>query len=316
LSNPYITLRNRAGFLIETHMLKDYETRVKATYDLVLAALIEMTENGEQLIKAVATEDQRCLQMGKTFNPENKFPLTFQTTEVADSIVYRAYQFEKKFGPISGQDYFVYQPIPWDVPTVYYNSVKSKLSVAIPQGYLIPKQWKTVIDVVQAHGIEIKRLQTAITDTFECYRFEKPTWQSSPYEGRHRVNFTSRSSREEITFPAGTVYVPVSQVYARLVLNLLEPDAPDALIRWGFFNTIFERKEYFESYVMEPMAQKMVENDRELKVEFEARLASDSTFAADPYQRLLFFYQRTPYWDQQKNLYPVVRVINWSEKYK
>ena len=68
-------------------------------------------------------------------------------------------------------------------------------------------------------------------------------------------------------------------------------------------------REYFEPYVMEPMAEKMAAENPELMKEFNQKLAADSAFAANPHQRLLFFYERTPYWDQEKNLYPVARVI-------
>jgi hypothetical protein len=44
-------------------------------------------------------------------------------------------------------------------------------------------------------------------------------------------------------------------------MNLLEPAAPDSLARWGFFNAIFEEKEYAEHYVLESLAREMLAND-------------------------------------------------------
>ena len=51
----------------------------------------------------------------------------------------------------------------------------------------------------------------------------------------------------------------------------------------------------------------MLKQDEKLRREFEARLASDPKFAASPAERLRFFHQRSPYWDQRLNLYPVYR---------
>jgi murein tripeptide amidase MpaA len=309
LSNPYITLRNRAGFLIETHALKDYKTRIFATYDLIQVILQEMAQNGEKLIDAVGFEDQNCLKLYSKDNYNTKFPLTYRLTGQGDSLIYHAYKFTSVFGKISGQNYLVYEPIPVDIPSIYFNHVEPVVSMTPSQGYLIPAQWRAVIDVLKSHGIEMKQLNAAVTDTFECYRFENPRWGERPYEGRHLVTFKTKMSKEIRTFPANTWYVPSGQRLARLVFHLLEPEAPDALIRWGYFNTIFEQKEYFEDYIMEPLAQKMLEKDSKLKAEFEARLASDSTFAKSPYQRLHFFYQRSPYWDREKDLYPIARVV-------
>jgi hypothetical protein len=53
----------------------------------------------------------------------------------------------------------------------------------------------------------------------------------------------------------------------------------------------------------------MLATNAELREEFEKKLASDASFAANPRARLEFFYRRSPYWDQQMNLYPVGRIV-------
>lgn len=122
--------------------------------------------------------------------------------------------------------------------------------------------------------------------------------------------FEVERTKETREFPAGSVVVPVAQPLGKLVLNLLEPEAPDSFAKWGFFNAIFEEKEYAEHYVLETLARAMMQNDPELKREFEALLASDPDFAASPAARLRFFYKRSPYWDPQMSLYPVGRVTS------
>jgi hypothetical protein len=106
------------------------------------------------------------------------------------------------------------------------------------------------------------------------------------------------------------VLVSVEQPLAKVALNLLEPNAPDSLARWGFFNAIFEEKEYAEHYVLEDLARQMMANDTSLAAEFDALVAEDPEFASSPAERLRFFYRRSPYWDPQMNLYPVGRLFN------
>jgi hypothetical protein len=89
----------------------------------------------------------------------------------------------------------------------------------------------------------------------------------------------------------------------------LEPKGPDSFLRWGFFNSIFEQKEYFEEYSMEPIAQKMAIENPNLKKEFEEFINSDPKIKENPRRRLNFFYERSPYWDKQFNVYPILRVI-------
>ena len=92
-----------------------------------------------------------------------------------------------------------------------------------------------------------------------------------------------------------------------MAVHLFEPEAPDSLVRWGFFNAIFEQKEYAEQYVLEDLARRMLAEDPALRGEFEARLAVDSDFASNPWARLYFFYRRSPYWDKKMNVYPIGR---------
>ena len=53
----------------------------------------------------------------------------------------------------------------------------------------------------------------------------------------------------------------------------------------------------------------MIANDLGLKTEFESKLQTDSAFAKSPGARLNFFYQHSPYWDPQVDLYPVARLM-------
>jgi hypothetical protein len=59
--------------------------------------------------------------------------------------------------------------------------------------------------------------------------------------------------------------------------------------------------------VAEAVAIDMLKKDPAVKKEFERRLAEDPAFAASPAQRLDFFYQRSPSWDERLNLYPIYR---------
>ena len=120
--------------------------------------------------------------------------------------------------------------------------------------------------------------------------------------------FAVERTTETMTFPADSIVVPLAQPLGKLVLNLLEPKAPDSLARWGFFNAIFEEKEYAEHYVLETLAREMMAADPDLKREFERLVETDPDFAASPSARLRFFYKRSPYWDPQMNLYPVGRI--------
>src|SRR3954468_3046794 len=56
-STGYAAIRNRAGLLIETHMLKSYEVRVRATYDVVRSVLGAVNADPAALLAASKQAD-------------------------------------------------------------------------------------------------------------------------------------------------------------------------------------------------------------------------------------------------------------------
>ena len=110
-------------------------------------------------------------------------------------------------------------------------------------------------------------------------------------------------------FPAGSVYVSTNQPLGDLAMILLEPVSKDSYFSWGFFNSIFQRTEYMEAYVLEPMAKKMLAESPALQKEFEEKKANDSKFANDAYAILTWFYSKTKYYDERYLLYPVGRAL-------
>jgi hypothetical protein len=131
---------------------------------------------------------------------------------------------------------------------------------------------------------------------------------AKPFEGRMRASLTGSWQRETQDIPDGALFVPIAQPLARLVMHLLEPEAPDSFAAWGFFNACFEQKEYMEPYVAEQIARTMLAEQPDLAAEFARRLKEDAAFAANPSARLDFFLRRHSSWDSHYNLHPVFRV--------
>jgi hypothetical protein len=305
-STGYVPVRNRPGILIETHMIKDYRSRVIGTYDFLRAALTEVNRDPARLRQVGRQADERTIAAcgeGQTF------PLDFELTEEPTPFQLRAFEYETEHSEISGDLRVVYGREPLDLTVPMYQTFRVKRAVTPPRYYIVPVQWTEVIEVIKAHGLQFKTLAEPATIEVESYRFQNVHWPSEPFEGRHMPRFAIERITDKRVFPTGSLVVPLGQSLARVAINLLEPEAPDSFVRWGFFNAIFEEKEYGEPYVLEALARQMLASDPSLAREFEELLASNEEFAASPAERLRFFHRRSPYWDPQMNLYPVGRII-------
>jgi hypothetical protein len=309
-STGYVPARNRPGILIETHMIKDYRSRVIGTYDFLLAALAEVNRDPQRLRKLGREADERTIEAGKTFSPSRSYPLDFEITNQQTPFELKAFTYETEKSDVSGSRRVVFGREPLDLTVPMYQTFSVSKAVTPPLCYIVPAQWDGVIDVLKAHCVEIKTLAAFEPIEVESYRFTNIRWPEAPFEGRHMPRFDVEPITETRVFPPGSVVVSLAQATGRVILNLLEPEAPDSLARWGFFNAIFEEKEYGEPYVLEALAREMMQGDPKLKEEFAARLATDAEFAASPAERLRFFYKRSPYWDPQMNVYPIGRITS------
>lgn len=305
-STGYVPLRNRPAILIETHMLKDYRSRVIGTYDFLRFALEEVNRDPKRLMDVSHEADQRASNLSKA---AAKSPLDFELTDQQTPFKLKATKNTTDKSDISGDLRVVFGTEPDDLTIPMYQTFSVKKAVVPPAFYIVPRQWQDVIDLLKVHGVELKTLTQEATVEVESYRFVDVIWPAGPFEGRHMPGFKVESVTESRVFPAGSAVVPIDQPLSKLVMNLLEPEAPDSFARWGFFNAIFEQKEYAEAYILESLARDMLAQDPNLRLEFEAKLLTDADFASSPDERLQFFYRRSPYWDYQMNLYPVGRLM-------
>ena len=308
-STGYTPLRNRPGILIETHMLKPYRPRVIGTYDFLRFTLAEVSRDPESLLNAVRAADEAILANGQTYDANRKFPIDFELSEGPAPYNLKAVESKTEMSDVSSAQRVVFGTEPLDLTVPLYNDFRVKTAIAPPLYYIVPVQWRSVIELLEAHGLELERINEPSTLDIESYRFVEVQWPGGPFEGRLMPSFKTEVIQERRAFPSGSVIVPLAQKLARVAINLLEPAAPDSLVRWGFFNATFEQKEYGEDYVVEQLAREMLTADPALRDEFQKKLASEPSFAADSHARLQFFYRRSPYWDQQMNLYPVGRII-------
>jgi len=308
-STGYTPLRNRPGILIETHMLKPYKPRVIGTYDFLRSTLAEVSRDPQSLLNAVHEADEKTVTEGRTYDPARQFPIDFELTDKSVPYHLRAVEYHTEKSDVSGAERVIFGTKPLDLTVPMYNDFRVKTAVAPPLYYIVPAQWRDVIELLNAHGVLMQMTKAPLTIAVESYRFTEVKWAGGPFEGRLMPSFKTETVKESRTFPAGSAIVPLAQESARVAINLLEPQAPDSLVRWGFFNATFEQKEYGEDYVVEKLAREMLAADPALRDEYQKRLATDPAFAANAHARLQFFYRRSPYWDKQMNLYPVGRIL-------
>jgi hypothetical protein len=299
-SQGYWYVQDRIGVLVETHSWKDYATRVKTHYSAVLAALEMVQKRGTDWTKsAMVFKDLAGTDVALSYKHTNKF----------STVEFPGYQYEVKRSKISGADvikYFPEKPESWKVP--FYEELVPDLQIKAPTlGYYVSGPYASIVkEKLELHGVRIQSVGNNAPEELEAFRATKKKFSEFSYEGHQPLTLEGEWKKESVKLPPGSIFVPIKQKHAHLIMQLLEPRAPDSLISWGFLNTAFEPKEYMEDYVVEDVAREMLK-DPKIKAEFEQRL-EDAQFAKDPKKRFEFFYRKHPSWDVRLDLAPIYRI--------
>lgn len=304
-STGFGAVRNRIFLLVETHTLKDYRTRVMGNYQLMVEVLRLMNRERAFLHQNnLAAERESAALTGQYLALRQEIDFGDSTWMDFAGKAYRMVDSE-----ISGNKWVQFSDRDTTLRLPVFGHIKVTDSTRVPYAYLLRREWPVQLAVLKRHGLRIRYLEKPVSLAVESYRFKQISWRSQPFEGRHMANYETELIREERHYPAGTAVIVLDQPDSRVACHLLEPGSPDSFIAWGFWNGIFERKEYAEDYVLEEMSRKMLSEDPALEGEFRQWLKDNPKMAENYWARLYFFYAKTPYYEDLENVYPVGRLM-------
>ncbi|MGK7389171.1 MAG: M14 family metallopeptidase [Candidatus Cyclobacteriaceae bacterium M2_1C_046] len=301
-STGYTALFNTLGMMIETHMLKPYEVRVKSTYDFLISAM----ETGKQHRKQIFQ-----LRNNKEWWPEKgeEYPMDWQLNrEEADTIQFLGYEGRMIESGLTGQHRLYYDhEKPFQKAIPYYNHFTPANFIKIPEAYIIPQGWHEVIDLLVKNKAEFTRLKNDSVMNVEVYHIKNYETADRAYEGHYpHSKIEVESSIKQVNFRKGDYIFPVHQKAGRYLIETLEPEAHDSYFGWNYFDTILQRKEGFSPYVFEDLAKELLEKDPQLMEKFKAWKEANED--ANAYAQLRFIYENSPYAEEAFGRYPVYRL--------
>ncbi|MGE8292185.1 MAG: hypothetical protein ACN6ON_10915, partial [Sphingobacterium sp.] len=301
----YTSLFNVIGTVVETHMLKPYKERVKATYDYMLYNLKFIDENHKAI-------QQKRIENLKQYRIGNRYPIMWKLDSTKyENIDFKGFEAKYKPSEVSSENRLWYdRNAKFSKQVKLYNTYIPTKEITIPKYYVIPQsEWK-IIDLLKLNQIKLNPIQKDSIITVEQYKINDFKTTSSPYEG-HYLHYDTRVLKElkKIKFRAGDFLVPLNQEGVKFLLETLEPEAIDSYFNWNFFDAILGQKEYYSAYVFEDTAAKHLKEDKDLKPAFDKEKASNPKFAADGKAQLDWVYRHSNYYEKSHLLYPIFRIM-------
>jgi zinc carboxypeptidase len=303
-SSGYASLWQTFSFVPESHMLKPYEQRVRATYALMLS-FIEFTSKNSDKIKPLRAAAKQAVKT------QVDFPISWQLDRSQfKEITYKGYQAGRKVSEVSGQAVLFYDRTkPFEKKVKIYNYYASKTFIKKPTAYIIPQGWWKVIDLLKLNKVEMRLLKNDTSIEVEYYHIDDYKTNPRQYEMHHNNSELKVSaSTLKMNFRKGDWYIPMNQTANRFLIETLEPQAEDSYFTWNFFDAVLGQKEGYSGYAFEPIAAEYLKSHPELKTKLDQRKASDTAFAKSSNAQLNFVFQNSPYFEPDYLRYPVYRV--------
>ncbi|WP_418513828.1 M14 family metallopeptidase [Corallibacter sp.] len=303
-STGYTTLWNTLGLMVETHMLKPYKQRVEGTYEL-MKSMLEIVESEGETITKMRNKNFDYFTAG------NSYPLDWGVdTTKTSTLQFKGYEGTFINSDVTGLKRLKYnRNKPFIKDIAYKNYFKPTTEVTIPKAYVIPQGWRNIINLLEINNIKTVQFKKDTTLLVEGYKIANFNTRKTPYEGHYQHYDTQViSSSKSISFSKGDYLITTQQKGIRYLLETLEPQAPDSFFNWNFFDTILQQKEGFSPYVWEDIAHALLENDSELKSQFENKKQTDASFSKNWYLQLDWLHKHSDYYEKAHMQYPIYRL--------
>jgi predicted deacylase len=102
-----------------------------------------------------------------------------------------------------------------------------------PSSYLIPRDWKTVVDRLSAMGLEFEELAYEFRGTVQAYNVTSSTLDTEFTEGTVMNTVTTEFYERELVMPAGSWRLSAKQKNAALAFVTLEPESEVSFVSFG-----------------------------------------------------------------------------------
>jgi hypothetical protein len=238
----YVGLRNRFSILNENYSYTDFKTRVLASRAFVAAILAYTAKN----IGTMAEMTRRADRETASQFSRSEFALEFKLEKLFDVTV-KSYEFVKE--AIKPEDKAKYPP--WIGDFIMKKTDKSKeyrlsyLSLAVPvrslglpAGYVLPAIQAEALANLRRHGIRLERILEGFKTEAESFKISGVDLDKNLFQGHVLNKIKGSYEKGEMDIPAGSYFIGLDQRLARLIPELLEPEAADSLAAWGFYNRI------------------------------------------------------------------------------
>ncbi len=310
-STGYTSLFNCYSFMTENLVYKYFPDRVRSVVDF-FTQVIDFTSNNAAEIRALKEKADEAVKS------QEIFPIEWKLDDSQNEyLVFNGYEYSYIETPITGRRKGFYDhDKPWTDTIPYYTTYKPVTTVARPYAYIIPQAWEEIALKLMNNGVIAYQLKEDAMLEVESYYIDDVTRSQRATQGHYLNNSIKvHKTVQAIQYYKGDYIIKVNQHSNRFIVEMLEPHAPSSYFAWNFFDSILEAHDFYSVWGFESHFLELLDQDENLRTEFDQKKMDDHDFANDPVAQLQYLYQKAPVSEIEKwnRLYPVSRLAKEIE---
>lgn len=165
----------------------------------------------------------------------NHYPVAYQLdTTKFEMIEFKGYEVDKnQISPVSGLKRFGYDTgKPYTQKVKYFDTFVPTETVAVPEMYILPQNYRRVVESLNRLGIHYSRLKNDSLITVTVDYIDEFASPAQPYNGHYYHSKVSKHSEvQNVQYYAGDLLIPVRQEKIKYLLEMFEPKAEDSFFR-------------------------------------------------------------------------------------
>mgnify|MGYP006897422297 CR=1 FL=1 len=302
-TNGLATLHHSLGFTIETHMLKPFSERVKATKQLLSTGLAFTSKEAKSIRQLRKKQKEYFAQL-------QSYPYHWEIDKTqADTVDFLAFEYRESPSAIGNYRLGKYYPDSLSISIPYYNHYKVSKEIKKPTCAIIPVGYWQVAERLAAHGVEIERAKEPRSVPVKRFAIKDFKTVDNPYEKHYmHYNLDGKWEHDTSMLNQGDYLVKTGGDKDRIIMETLTPDAMDSYFSWNFFDAILQEKEGFSPYVFDQKAADLLAKQPALAKNLEEWKAQQD---AEPshYEVLNWIYHNAPNFEHKIYYYYPVSFV-------
>lgn len=228
--------RNRMAILSEAFAHNRFYERINSTYYFMTEILEFANKNSKEIMDINKNAEEAAIQNVITNAGKIKKGVQFKMVPLNKLNDFITYDFLAVLDTNGKQKYYRTGKIVKYDNIDYHAKFEPTKESTLPRGYIIPAEFKEVVENLKRHGVKVETLQKNQSFTGESFEIDSLVNAKATFQKHSSAKLYGEFKPETKKYKKGDYRVDMAQPLTNLIFYMLEPQSDDGLAHWNFFD--------------------------------------------------------------------------------